>query len=345
MRCFLAFLSLVTLVGCNTPAVKPPVVVVPPTGPITSAQIVALEEQISRQGELLQRASGAVWGAQDANALAPKGLPQDAVTAQLQEAASALPAPTPEQVAAKAAQNARILAGELDAVRAEMGVKISENEALKTSLDRQEKALADLAAKAAKERGQAAAELQAQFDKFAKLIADANTATAAAEKRANDAVMQRQVEWLNRAAVACGGLLILVVGATSIFGGIAALRAVAPFAGLLLIATLSCAGLAQIVGLAWFKWAILGSVVLALGVAGWWAYSKYRQGLLKEAAEQQAAKLSAVTRDIVPVLDKAYEEASADVKKLLDDIIFTPLKGEMDKAQKATIKEIRATAP
>ena len=180
MRCFLAFLSLVTLVGCNTPAVKPPVVVVPPTGPITSAQIVALEEQISRQGELLQRASGAVWGAQDANALAPKGLPQDAVTAQLQEAASALPAPTPEQVAAKAAQNARILAGELDAVRAEMGVKISENEALKTSLDRQEKALADLAAKAAKERGQAAAELQAQFDKFAKLIADANTATAAA---------------------------------------------------------------------------------------------------------------------------------------------------------------------
>jgi len=334
------------LVGCwETPVVPPPVAVVAPTGPATSAQIIALEQQISTSKELLQRAAGAVFGAQDANFYNPDGLPKAAVDAQLVEATSALPAPTAEQKLEKANQNARILAGQLEQVKAEMGQKISENEALKASLEAKSEALERLTAAAEKERAEAARKLQAQFDEFTKRVTDANAAAKKAADEARSQVMREQVAWLNRAAAACGALLILVVGVSSVFSGIGALRAVAPFAALLLIATLACAGLAQIVGLWWFKWAILGSTLAALAVAGWWAYSKYRNGLLREAAEQQAARLTGVAKNVIPVLDRAYEEASQDGRKLLDELIFTPLSGKMDRTEKATVHEIRASAP
>lgn len=340
------FLAVALLAGCWTTdvPVKPPVVVVPPTGPATSAQIVALEEQLAQQRELTQRAAGAVFGASDANQHNPAGLPKDATDAQLQEAASALPTPTDAQRAEKANQNARILAGQLAAVKVEMGLKISENEALRQKLEDSDKRLAALTKAAEKERAEAATKLQEQFDKMTKLITNANAAAKKAADDARNAVMLEQVKWLNRSAAACGALLILIVGVSSIFGGLPALRAVAPFAALLLIATLACAGLAQVVSLAWFKWAILGSVLALLAVAGWWAVSKYKQGTLKEAAEAKAAKLAAVTHSVIPVLDKAYEEASQDVREILDKTIFSRLSAQMDKAEKAAVHEIRAAA-
>lgn len=347
-RLAVVLLTSALLAGCNlfAPAPeKPPVAVVAPTGPATSAQIIALEEQLATSKSLLQRASGAVWGAQDANVHNPAGLPKAAVEAQLLEAAAALPEPSAEDKLEKANQNARILAGQLEQVKAEMGQKISENEALRASLDAKAKELISLTAAAEKERAEAAKKLQEQFDVFTKKIIAAD---AAAQKAADDArnqVMRDQVAWLNRAAAACGALLILVVGLASVFGGIGALRSVAPFAALLFIATLTCAGLAQVIGAWWFKWAILGSTLLSLGVAGWWAYAKHRQGVLKEAAEAKAAKLQGVAKNVIPVLDRAYEEATQDVKELLDRTIFQPLSAQMDKAEKAAVHEIRATTP
>jgi hypothetical protein len=45
------------------------------------------------------------------------------------------------------------------------------------------------------------------------------------------------------------------------------------------------------------------------------------------------------------VLDKAYDEASQDVREILDRTIFSRLSAQMDKAEKAAVHEIRASAP
>ena len=61
-------------------------------------------------------AAGAVYGGQNANVHNPEGLPKEAVATNLEEAASALPAPTAEQKLQREKDNARILAGELAAI-------------------------------------------------------------------------------------------------------------------------------------------------------------------------------------------------------------------------------------
>jgi len=338
-------LTILVLAGCKTtPVVTPPVAVVAPTGPATSAQIIALEQQIATQNDLLQRASGAVYGAKDANLHNPDGLPKDAVEAQLSEATSALPPPTTEQMLAKEQQNSRILAGELAAVKAEMGQAMDENKALRAQVVAKADELAVLKTAAEKERAEAAKKLQAQFDDFTKKVAHANAAAAKAADDARNQVMLGQVAWLNRAAAACAGVAIVSIGLATVFGGIAGLRVVAPLAAICGIASLSCFGLAQIVGQWWFKWAILGSVGAMLGVCGWWVWAHYKDGTLKESAKAKSAKLQSALTTIIPVLDEAYDHAEDSVKAAMDKLIFSRLSAVMDKTDKATVHEVRATA-
>lgn len=344
MKRLLVIVALLGLFGCNTtPAVKPPVVVVTPTGPATSAQIIALEEQLAEYRDLSERAAGAVWGAQDANAQNVPGLPTEAVSAQLQEAASALPAVPDAKKLEKANQNARILAGQLAAVKVEMGQVMSENEKIRANLSKAEQDLKRIVEAALKERAGAAAALQTQFDSMTKLIRDAQAAAQKAADDARNAVMLEQVKWLNRFGAGCAAVAVAAIGLAAVFGGLVALRGVAPFAAIAGLGSLVCFGLAQIVSLPWFKWAVLGSVVLALGAAVLYVWQKHKGDLKKEAAVAEAAKLSAVTTKIVPAIDKFYDTADEKTRASMDEVVFTPLSKQMDKAEKATVHEIRAT--
>ena len=109
-------------------------------------------------------------------------------------------------------------------------------------------------------------------------------------------------------------------------------------------ASLACFGLAQIVGQQWFKWAILGLFVVLLGIAVWWAYRKYQDGRLMEATRSKTEKLSRVVANVVPVLDRAYEDADDALKQVLDAKIFSKLSTAMDKADKVVVHEVRAEA-
>lgn len=333
-----------------------PHVVVAPTGPATSAEIVALSEQIARlkesfklQTSLSQTAAGAVWAAAEANSHNPAGLPKEATAAQLDEAARALPAATDAQKLEKANQNARILAGELAAVRLEMGQKASEIDQLKADKAASDNRVAELASQLAgvsaaglKERTEAAAKLQSQFNSFSVEIEKANQRTKEAKDEARNQVAREQVAWLNRTAAGCAAAAVAVVGLAAFFGGLAAIRAAAPFAALLLLASLTSFGLAQIVGAWWFKWAALSATGIGFGLCAWWAVKHYQLGTLQSDTKEKAAKLTGILHQTVPVLDEAYNKASADVKSFMDEHIFSQLNSRMDAATKAAVHEVRA---
>lgn len=337
------------LAGCDSTPKPPPSVVVPAMGPKTDEQIAALKATTdalkSENAELRalsQNAAGSVFGAKDANQSNPDGLPKEATAAQLIEAESALPSPTAEQKLLKQQQNVDILTGQLAKVKAEMGQQISENERLKLSLSAAEQRAADAEKRelqatiaAEKERKEAAQKLQRIIDGYAKRLEDA-------EKAARDKVANEQAKeftlwgrWLTGAAVLAAGL-------AGVFGGIAGLRTVGPLAGLALVCGLACFGLAQIVSQEWFKWAVLGLVALVFGFCAWWAISKYKQGVLKEKLEAKAAKATGLLKEIVPVLDDAYDNAAQQGKELMDLTIFSRLKDSLTKEQRAVIHEVRA---
>jgi hypothetical protein len=203
-----------------------------PTGPKTEAQIAALTSQVAalssqtvKQQELSQHAAGAVYGAQNANAGNPTGLPKEATSVQLEEAASALPAPTSEQKLAKELENARILAGELLAVKAEMGQAINENQRLRAELltaqtkaEEANKAQQAAKAMAELERKEAAAKLQVVLDAQESRI-------ASALKDAQDKAKAEQRRWITGiffglgALLVAGGIVVLVAaGSVPMFG-------------------------------------------------------------------------------------------------------------------------------
>lgn len=161
---------------------------------------------------------------------------------------------------------------------------------------------------------------------------------------ARNEVMRQQVAWFNRIGAGCEALGIAAVGLAFFFGGLLALRKVAPVSAFLGVAGLLCFGLAQIIGLPWFKWACLGSVAVVVAWVGVWLYRHYKQGDLKQEADVRLGKVTATLGAVVPVLDQAYENADQTVRDLLDKTIFNRLSDVMKSIPeaKATIHEIRS---
>jgi uncharacterized membrane protein/regulator of replication initiation timing len=284
------------LSGC--PTVPAAHVVVAPTGDATAAQLAAqqatideLKTETATAKELAQRASGGVEGARDANTHNPDGLPKEAVAAQLAEAASALPEPTAEQKLEKANQNARILAGELASVKAEMGQAMSENQALRASLaaveqraiEAEKTALASKAT-AEKERAEAAAKLQRQFDAMTKQI-------QAAQDEAGKAANTR-LGWV---LLGLGAALTLAgAGIAFITKGLEWQRAAiaAAFGG-------ACFGLYWTMNQWWFKWLVIVTVACAVAAAIWWLVKMGRSAQRSKEADEAEDTL----KKIIPVLD------------------------------------------
>lgn len=267
-----------------------PHTVVAPTGQATAAQLAAQQATIDElkakdatSGKLAQTASGGVWAAKDANAHNPDGLPKEAVDAQLTEAASALPEPTAEQKLEKANQNARILAGELAAVKAEMGQKISENQALKAAKAESDQRITELLKKVDETKAAGEKERTEQAAKYQKELDSKDQAIAGKNKEIEDlknAWTRNTQLWAARGLVAVG-ILVVVAGAAIVWiSGLSAIGKAGGIAlsGLLLIASglivghryfLPVAGSALGIGLlagAWYIWHIRRTHQITQGV-------------------------------------------------------------------------------
>ncbi len=351
MRFALTFLLLVALAGCKSRDTGPAVPhVVTPTGPATAAQISALTKenaelkaQIDDRAKLSQSAAGAVYGAQHANQGNPDGLPKEAVASNLEEAASALPDVPAEEKLRRERDNARMLAGELAAVKAERGQAISENQALKakvaiseTRIAELEKEVASTKAAAEKERAEAATRLQRTIDGLTEKINTANARANEAEDKARKAALQKL------------GWVLLGLGA--LFTIIAAFQSYAVVqTGLLspsnFLKPLVWAGAAAFcfacywtLNQPWFKWLVIGGAALSVAAIGLFLYAEWR-----EAKERRAGKVRASEADeaedtlkhIIRAVDSMRDGAPLSELK-------SRLKDKMSDAHKALVHELRA---
>jgi len=311
------------LTGCPSVTTPPPHVVVAPTGTATAAEIADLKARNEKlkqiagdQQDLAQNASGAVFGAQDANKLNPTGLPKEAVIAQLAEASSALPPPTPEQKLAKERDNARIMAGELLTVKAEMGLKVTENEKLKAGNDgllkraigaEADAAAAKLAQAGAEERAGAAAKLQKQFDELAARL-------TAKDKEITDlkgAWTRNTQLWAARALVAAG-ILIVIAGAAIVW--ISGLSAIGKAGGIAL-SGLMLIGSGLIVGHRYFLPVAGTALVVGLAAGAWYIWHVRR-------TQQVAKGLMAAVQDVKDAAAAGSEKAIVAAKELKESLLY-----------------------
>ena len=338
MRAFAAAIALVLLAGCRTastgPAVPPAVA---PTGPETAAQIVALEKQAAElkvaneaSAKLAAAAAGAVYGAQHANQGNPDGLPKEAVASNLEEAASALPEVPAEEKLRRERDNARILAGELAAVKAERGQAISENQTLKATLALSQGRIAELEtevaatkASAEKERAEAAAKLRRQFDD---LTAQVNAARAEAQQAADEARKSAQAK-LGWVLLGLGGLLTLAGAAIAFVSkGLEWQRA-----GIAVASGALCFALYWTLNQPWFKWLVWGSVAFGLASGAWWLLRERTLATRYKDADESEDTL----KRIIEVIDEVGE--SATIKE-----VRARMSAKMDTANKALVHELRA---
>lgn len=337
MKAALAVALCLCLTGCETANTPAPRVVVAPTGPATAAQLAAqqatIEELKAKDAALSkasQNAAGGVWGGIDANTHNPDGPPKDAVSAQLAEAAAALPAPTAEQKLEKANQNSRILAGELAAVKAEMGQAITENQALRIAIDAAgsriaaaEAAQAKAEAAAVAERAEAAAKLQAQFDDFTKRINDAKAETA----RVRDEERKAMLRKLGYVLLGLGAALTLAgAGIAFVTKGMEWQRAAiaAAFGGLFF-------AMYWTMNQPWFKWLVIGTVACAVAAAIWWLF-KERQNAVRSTEADEAED---TLKRVIDAVDKLGDGATvAQVRAAMS--------ATMNDNNKALVHELRA---
>lgn len=337
LRTFIILAVLVGLAACKTADTPAPRVVVAPTGTATAGQLAAqqatidaLKAETATAKELAQRASGGVYGGTEANAHNPDGLPKEAVAAQLAEAASALPEPTAEQKLEKAAQNARMLAGELATVKAEMGQQISENQALRATLAAAEQRATAAEAEAVamkaageKERAEAAARLQRQFDDFTRRIETEQRKAAEAADAARKAALQR----LGYVLLGMGTILTLAGAAIAfVTKGLEWQRAAiaAAFGAL-------CFGLYWTMNQPWFKWAVIGTLACGVGAGIWWLVQERKTTIRQREADEAEDTL----KRIIGAVDKLGDGATVSA-------VREAMSVGMNDNHKALIHELRA---
>jgi hypothetical protein len=105
---------------------------------------------------------------------------------------------------------------------------------------------------------------------------------------------------------------------------------------------LFCLGVAQIVGLVWFKYAVFGLGVvgfIALVAAIIYNYNKHEA---HKAVDEEATDYYDVLIKLIPVFDKAYETATPEMQKWLEETILVKLGRAYNDKDKALIHTIRA---
>ena len=165
-----------------------------------------------------------------------------------------------------------------------------------------------------------------------------------ARDEARNGVLRGQVTWLNRIGFGCMAVAIGSLGIGLAIGGVAAIRRVGPLAVVAGVGALLCFGTAQIVGAQWFLWAVGGVLLVLVTWFAIWAWKHQKRGDLAAELATRTAKVAAVAKTAVPVLDAAYEQADEATRRWLDAKIFDRLSSLMNRDEKATVHEIRREA-
>lgn len=246
--------------------------------------------------------------------------------------------PDPLEAAAAAERRALVEAGRAEEARTAYAAAAKEGKQAATRIRELEQQATALAA----ERDAAVAAYAAQAER--NMVAQ-QKAIDAALARAKDGVLKDQVAWLNRIGFTCLAITIGALGLGLAIGGLAALRRVGPLALITGLGALLCFGAAQIVGAWWFIWAVAGAIAIIVAWGAIWFYRHQKKGDLTAELATRSAKVAAVAEKAVPVLDAAYEAAEKPMKDWLDAHVFDRLSSLMDKPEKDTVKQIRATVP
>ena len=349
-RATLFLFAILLLAGCETIPVAPSVVVAP-TGPATDAQISAFKSQIEvltvqlqTQRDLAARASAAVYGVRNVNPFNAPGLARDAVDAQSAEAASALPEPTVEQKLAKERQNAEILAGNLVAIKKEMGQTMTENQSLRADLSSAEKReretlreLAAATAAAEKERREAAAKLQSQFDEMTAQIAAEQQRTKDAKDEGRRAERQAMLRYLSWTLLGLGAIGILVAGATLYLSKGAEWQRAA-IAGL--VGGCSFV-LYWTMNQDWFKYLIWACATAIVAAVIWLLLRENAQAKEREALKQRAIEADEAEDTLLRTM-RTIDEAPEDVPIKALTAKNGLLSSAFDEPNKALIHELKA---
>ena len=273
--------------------------------------------------------------------------------------------PDPVEVAAAAERRALQEAGRAAEARANAeaaadqgrtdAIRIAELQAIATSeRARADAAVAAYAAQAEKNRIENQKAIDAAVAQAKQAIYDRD-----------NAVLKDQIAWCNRIGFSALGIAVaLLAGAWFFGGGLLGLKKLGPVVALVGFVGVAALWLARILGNPWFMPVL---TLLILGVLTWiavWMVHHYRQKDLAAEVQARTAKLAAVAKDVVPVLDAAYENGRETVDQLaervkakvkalradgvataqdvLDELVFDPISSKMDATTKATVKEIRA---
>lgn len=272
----------------------------------------------------------------------PEGQPKIGVSSELSVAKSRFNGVVadPMEVAAAANRKMLIMAGKLEEARVAYSLAnqqaVSLSDALAQSQAATVKANADRDAAIAREQTALTAHIaQLEANRIAnqKVVDDIKAAADKKVLEMRNSVWKQQALWLTIA----GAASMLIFIALCWIGGLAGAKSAWPFA----VGGPLCWGLAQLVAEAWFKWAALGVLLGGCVVGGYWIWKHLKLGEAKAASDQQAAKVTAVLHDVVPVLDKAYENADAATKSVLDAHVFVPLDGHMNDTEKQTVLQVR----
>jgi|GEM_PF-1698145 len=165
---------------------------------------------------------------------------------------------------------------------------------------------------------------------FAKLIDTQDRKIAALSSnldKERQRTLREQTRWLYAAGVA----LLIGFGIAVIFGHLAGLSYGWPLAAL----GAGCFGLAQTISHPYFVPGFTALCVIGL-CYGLYLTTTQRGKSRKKHSESQ------MLETLVPVLDRAYEAANEDLRRVLDRNIFDPLSTLFTPEEKATVHAIRA---
>jgi hypothetical protein len=168
----------------------------------------------------------------------------------------------------------------------------------------------------------------------AKTQGDADAATIAGLRKEIDELknqaLREQARWLTWTGVG----LFAAFGVSLIIGQLAAAAKTWPLA----LLGAGCFGLAQLISHPWFLRSFVGLLVAGVAYSAYYVFDRHREGRLRRSLEKKAD----VLKQIVPVLDDAYDSAADSLKQALDANIFARFSAVLDRDQKATVHQVRA---
>ena len=338
-------IALLALAGCVAQPVSKPAVPAAAGEQIGSAQTDANEADAAAKAaekERLEKLRANV----DAAAAAPNIEAAPVAVNELTVARGRLSDVQPDanEVAAAAERRALVESGRADEARQNA---FAAAEAGK----RDAAAIAELRANAAKlaaERDKLAADLITQAERNRVENQKAIDAALAEARKAQDkqrnAMLHEQAGKLTWIGIGCISAAISIAVLVGFFGSVLVLRRIGLYLLALAVVGFLFLGAAQIIAQPWFMWACAGVILVGCFWFGVWAWRHQKRGDLAAELAARSAKVAAVAKTAVPVLDTAYEQANAEVKAWLDANVFDRLSSMMNRDEKATVHEIRKGA-